>query len=71
MLLVLVKKLPPDVNPNAVFANSQLDLKEIAVYGFDYDYTLASYRTTVENYIHDEAKKALVDIFKVGLVLKY
>lgn len=64
------KKLPPDVNPNAVFANSQLDLKEIAVYGFDYDYTLASYRTTVENYIHDEAKKALVDIFKYPDVIR-
>ena len=38
---------------------------EIDVYGFDYDYTLATYRTDVEELIHYCAKQALVDKFKV------
>lgn len=68
------KKLPPDVNPRGVFANAELNLKDIDIYGFDYDYTLASYKTTVEKYIHDKAKKALVEVFKYPealLDLKY
>lgn len=48
-----------------MFANAQLDLGDIDVYGFDYDYTLASYKSTVENYIHDKAVESLVKDFKV------
>ena len=60
------KKLPPDIDPRAVFANAQLDMSDIDVYGFDYDYTLASYKTRVEDFIHDSAKTVLVDDMKVG-----
>ena len=33
------KKLPKDVNMQGVFAANELDLDEVKVYGFDYDYT--------------------------------
>ena len=36
------------------------DLSEVSVYGYDYDYTLASYKKGVEYLIHDIAKKHLV-----------
>jgi hypothetical protein len=61
----IAKKLPPNVDPLGVFANDDIDLGEIDVYGFDYDYTLATYRTDVEQLIHHCAKQALVDKFKV------
>ena len=48
-----------------MFANTELNLGEIEVYGFDYDYTLATYRAAVEEFIYAEAKKALVYKFKV------
>ena len=53
------------MNPLGVFANAELNLSNIDIYGFDYDYTLASYKTTVEKYIHDVARQALVENFKV------
>lgn len=56
------KKLPDDVNKLGIFANDELNLSEIDVYGYDYDYTLAAYKkATVENMIHSLAKKALVN----------
>ena len=36
------------------------DLSEVSVYGYDYDYTLASYKKGVEYLIHDIAKQHLV-----------
>jgi len=54
------KKLPPDIEVNQVFCNDQIDLSEVEVYGFDYDYTLASYKKGVEYLIHDIAKEHLV-----------
>ena len=48
------------MNKRAVFANTELNLDEIEVYGFDYDYTLATYKEAVEEFIYQEAKKALV-----------
>jgi len=68
--VLIGKKLPPNVDPLGVFANDDIDLGEIDVYGFDYDYTLATYRTDVEQLIHHCAKQALVDKFKVVLVKK-
>ena len=53
------------MNTRSVFANTELNLGEIEVYGFDYDYTLATYRAAVEEFIYAEAKKALVYKFKV------
>lgn len=33
------KKLPKNVNIKGVFAANELDLDEVSIYGFDYDYT--------------------------------
>ena len=52
--------MPTDINPRAVFCNNRIDLKEVEVYGFDYDYTLASYKKGVEYLIHDIARERLV-----------
>ena len=54
------KKLPPDIETFGVFCNDRIDMGEVEVYGFDYDYTLASYKKGVEYLIHDIAKEHLV-----------
>ena len=54
------KKLPPDIETFGVFCNDRIDMEEVEVYGFDYDYTLASYKKGVEYLIHDIAKEHLV-----------
>lgn len=64
---LLGKKLPENVNPRAVFANNELDLRDIQVYGFDYDYTLANYEVTVENLIYDLGKNVLVSKYRVSI----
>ena len=58
------KRLPTNIDKNGVFANDELDLNRIEVYGFDYDYTLATYKESVEHFIHQEAKSVLVDELK-------
>lgn len=58
-------KLPADVNKFGIFANDELNLEDIEVYGYDYDYTLAAYKkTTVEQMIYNLAKKSLVHEFQ-------
>ena len=59
----MCKKLPDDINPLAVFCNNEVNLQEVEVYGFDYDYTLASYKRGVEYLIHDIAREHLVNKF--------
>ncbi|XP_046383432.1 5'-nucleotidase domain-containing protein 3 isoform X2 [Ischnura elegans] len=54
------KKLPPDVNLKGVFACNELDLKEIKVYGFDYDYTLACYKPSMDYLLYNLARETLV-----------
>jgi len=57
-------KLPADVNKLGIFANDELNLEDVDVYGYDYDYTLAAYKKTmVEKMIFNLAKKALVQEF--------
>ncbi|KAK6645083.1 hypothetical protein RUM43_001359 [Polyplax serrata] len=59
-------KTPPrDVNPNGVFACNELFLGEISVYGFDYDYTLACYKPSMDLLIFNLGKEALVKKFMV------
>ncbi|UJR16232.1 hypothetical protein I4U23_003142 [Adineta vaga] len=48
------------VNPNGIFSNNELDLQNIKVYGFDFDYTLARYKSTLHSLIYDNAKTFLV-----------
>ncbi|CAF0751124.1 unnamed protein product [Didymodactylos carnosus] len=52
------------MSPNGVFANNELNLNDIKIYGFDFDYTLARYRPTLHNLIYDHAKTYLVEKFK-------
>jgi hypothetical protein len=48
------------VSTTNVFANRQLDMNKISAIGFDYDYTLASYKTALQHFIYDEAKYYLL-----------
>ena len=59
------KKPPPDVDVNGVFTSNELDLREIDVYGFDYDYTLACYKESVDHLIYNLGRETLVKKFKV------
>lgn len=43
-----------------VYANYNLRLDQIKVYGFDYDYTLAHYTRALQTLIYDLAKEHLV-----------
>ena len=54
------------VNKNAIFANSELSLKYIDTYGFDYDYTLASYTTELHRMLYNLCKERLVSRYKVS-----
>ena len=55
------------MNKNEVFVNSDIMMKHIDVYGFDYDYTLVSYNNEVLKLIYDHAKKLLVEKFQVSI----
>lgn len=53
------------VNPKDIFANNQLSLKHVNIYGFDYDYTLAQYRKdSVEKFIYHRTLDILVKKFR-------
>ncbi|XP_076370821.1 5'-nucleotidase domain-containing protein 3-like isoform X2 [Tachypleus tridentatus] len=54
----------PDVNPHGVFANNELCLADIEVYGFDYDYTLAVYKESLHYLIYDLGRDWLINKFK-------
>ncbi|XP_014100422.1 5'-nucleotidase domain-containing protein 3 isoform X1 [Bactrocera oleae] len=58
------KKLPKDVNPYGVFANNELDLDEVDVYGFDYDYTLACYKPCLHDLLYNLGRDRLIKKFK-------
>ncbi|KAM7282156.1 5'-nucleotidase domain-containing protein 3 [Ixodes scapularis] len=59
------KALPtPEVNPFGVFANNELDISQIEVYGFDYDYTLAVYTEALHYLIYDLGRDWLINKFK-------
>lgn len=61
----LAKKLPNDVNPRGVFACNELDLSEVKVYGFDYDYTLAHYKPSLEHLLYNLGRDTLLEKYKV------
>ncbi|XP_077296560.1 5' nucleotidase C [Arctopsyche grandis] len=58
------KKLPQDVNPQGVFACNELDLEEVNVYGFDYDYTLADYKESLDYLLYNLGRDTLVQKYK-------
>ncbi|KAL4220609.1 5'-nucleotidase domain-containing protein 3 [Mactra antiquata] len=51
-------------NKYGVFANNEICLSDIKVYGFDYDYTLASYTDDLYNVLYDLGKEALIKYYK-------
>jgi hypothetical protein len=65
LFFVIAKKLPPDVNKRAVFACNELDLKEVNVYGFDYDYTLAHYKPSMDFLLYKLGRDTLIQKHKV------
>lgn len=65
-VLFLAKKLPKDVNTRGVFACNELDLSEVKVYGFDYDYTLAHYKPSMEHLLYNLGRQILLEKFNVG-----
>ena len=64
--LLTGKKLPHDVNMKGVFACNELDLREVRVYGFDYDYTLACYKPSMDFLLYNLGRDRLVDKLKVS-----
>ncbi len=52
------------VDPKGVFCNNEIDLNEIQVYGFDYDYTLAYYNTSLYRLIFNLARDSLIELHK-------
>ncbi|XP_046861187.1 5'-nucleotidase domain-containing protein 3-like [Xenia sp. Carnegie-2017] len=49
------------MNEKSVFVNNELSLRDIAVYGFDYDYTLAHYTDELNSLIYQMALRRLID----------
>ncbi|KAG8129921.1 hypothetical protein E2320_016576 [Naja naja] len=77
MLLFLdLDLLPPGVcnllNPSTIYANNEISLNTIGVYGFDYDYTLALYSPALHSRIYNTARDILVEQYKYPKgILKY
>lgn len=65
MSLIVEATPKEDVNPEAIYANNEMSLADIEVYGFDYDYTLATYTPALHKLIFDLGKQALVSKLKV------
>lgn len=60
--------IPPGVcnllNPLTIYANNEVNLDLVDIYGFDYDYTLALYSSTLDAMIYNTAKDFLVKKYK-------
>ncbi|MEQ2197596.1 hypothetical protein XENOCAPTIV_000807 [Xenoophorus captivus] len=57
------------LNSSVIYANNEVSLEEVDIYGFDYDYTLAQYSNELNMLIYDTAKAFLIEHFK-GLLMK-
>lgn len=66
---VLANPLPTDRDPLAVYANNELKLSEIDVYGFDYDYTVACYNDSLNRLIYDMGRANLMQFNKAGFYI--
>lgn len=69
--IYIAKKLPKDVNKRSVFACNELDLDEIQVYGFDYDYTLACYKKSLHYLLYNLGRDMLIEKFKVNSLWQF
>lgn len=56
------------MDPKTIFANNEVDLSSVDVYGFDYDYTLACYTCELHHLIYKDALDNLVERKKVCLI---
>ncbi|XP_043986797.1 5'-nucleotidase domain-containing protein 2 [Gambusia affinis] len=60
--------IPPgackSLNASVIYANNEVSLEEVDIYGFDYDYTLAQYSNALNTLIYDTAKGFLIEHFK-------
>ncbi|KAM9830124.1 5'-nucleotidase domain-containing protein 2 [Syngnathus typhle] len=68
--------IPPgackSLNSSAIYANNEVNLDEVDIYGFDYDYTLALYSNALNSMIYNTARTFLVEHFKYPeAILKY
>jgi len=54
--------LVPKVSPNRVFCNHNLDMGLINAFGFDYDHTLANYKSNVDKMIYDNTVEYLCQV---------
>lgn len=61
--------IPPGVcnllNPSTIYANNEVNLDEVDIYGFDYDYTLALYSNALDEMIYNKAREFLIEHYKV------
>lgn len=53
------------LNSSTIFANNEVSLAEVDIYGFDYDYTLALYSNALDTMIYNTARDFLIEHFKV------
>ncbi|XP_046546293.1 LOW QUALITY PROTEIN: 5'-nucleotidase domain-containing protein 3-like [Haliotis rubra] len=58
------KSFAADVNKEGIFANNEMHLGDVEVYGFDYDYTLAHYTTQLHYLLYRLGQQALVNDYK-------
>ena len=56
------------IHEKSVFANNELSLRDIAVYGFDYDYTLAHYTNELNSLIYRMSLEKLINEYSVSRV---
>nr|XP_046251901.1 5'-nucleotidase domain-containing protein 2 [Scatophagus argus] len=52
------------LNSSTIYANNEVSLAEVDIYGFDYDYTLALYSNALNTMIYNAAKGFLIEHFK-------
>ncbi|EHH26653.1 hypothetical protein EGK_16677 [Macaca mulatta] len=52
------------LNPAAIYANNEISLRDVEVYGFDYDYTLAQYADALHPEIFSAARDILIEHYK-------
>jgi len=72
-MYLLFADLPfyPSEQPNkyGIFANNEICLADISVYGFDYDYTIAQYKDELHYVLYDLGKESLIKNYKVMPIL--